>query len=256
MDGNSKPNVILQERDRRLLLELKSIGIVDRQQASVIASFRSASRCSARLLRLTRAGYLQTSFIGTIHGGRRALYQLPKHRIARTRLGLVVSPRSSLFLEHRLAVNEVYVRLKYAPIPTADTSLRTWRWIRVPLSVTSPLIPDGYIELSTQEGVLAMFLEVDFGTEALSVWGKKIRNYLNLALSGEFEKKFERARFRVLVIASEETRAESIRELISSHTSKIFWITTTKKIKDYGFWAPVWLRPGSSVSKSLIERTS
>lgn len=253
MDGNSKPNVILQERDRRLLLELKSMGVVDRQQAGVIASFRSASRCSARLLRLTRAGYLQTSFIGTIHGGRRALYQLPRPR---KRQALVVSPRSSLFLEHRLAINEVYVRFKYAPIPRAEASLRTWRWIRAPLSVTSPLIPDGYIELSTKEGVLAMFLEVDCGTEALSVWGKKIRNYLNLALSGEFEKKFERTRFRVLVIANEEERAESIRELIRSRTSKIFWVTTTKKIKDYGFWAPVWLRPGSSLSKSLIERTS
>lgn len=255
MTGNDKPNVVLQERDRRLFLELQSMRVVDREQASAICSFRSVSRCSARLLRLTRAGYLRTSFIGTIHGGRRALYHLPKHKSGARRARLFASVSVSSFLEHQLAVNAIYVLLKYTPIPIPEVSFGTWQWFRVPLSPTCALIPDGYVDLNTREGVQPMFLEVDLGTESLTVWRKKIRSYINLASSGQYEREFKRTRFRVLVIADTEIRAESIRHLISAHTSKIFWITTTKNLNDDGFWAPVWLRPASSLPKSLFERS-
>ena len=59
---------------------------------------------------------------------------------------------------------------------------------------------------------LAAFLEVDLGHERGPVWKEKVRNYLQLALSGEFERQFGTNRFRVLVLANSERRLHSIRE--------------------------------------------
>ncbi len=74
-----------------------------------------------------------------------------------------------------------------------------------------------------------MFLEVDLGTEALKVWQQKTASYLQLALSGEFLKKFRQPQFRVLVVANSERRLANIRGAISKSTDKIFWFTTFER---------------------------
>jgi len=58
-----------------------------------------------------------------------------------------------------------------------------------------------------------MFVEVDLGTETNRVWRKKVRMYLQLALSGQFHREFHQSQFRVLVIAPSGRRLEGIRTL-------------------------------------------
>ena len=96
-----------------------------------------------------------------------------------------------------------------------------------------------------------MFLEVDLGTEGLSVWTKKTNEYVTFASSGEFERIFGRTRFAVLVVASSETRLHSLRAHISKVTSKLFYLSTLARIKSDGFWGPVWFRPEAEQSQSL-----
>src|SRR4051794_3924877 len=69
--------IILQPRDKHLLETLSKIRLVDRFQAMEIAPFASASRAKTRLIALVRSGHLDRFFVGTIKGGRRAIYVLP-----------------------------------------------------------------------------------------------------------------------------------------------------------------------------------
>src|SRR5262249_1853506 len=117
------------------------------------------------------------------------------------------------------------------------------------------LIPDGYVELRTFTGMMSAFLEVDLGHEHLSVWKKKINGYLQLALSGDFERHFGHLQFRVLLIVNSERRLLSIRPLVRKATKKIFWFTTIDAIRTNGFFAPIWLRPEGDTRHSFFPNT-
>ena len=97
-----------------------------------------------------------------------------------------------------------------------------------------------------------MFLEVDLGTEALSVWQQKTASYLQLAVSGEFQKLFRLSQFRVLVVTSSQRRLANIRATVSKSTDKVFWFATFENINRDGVWSPVWVRPAGDQRQSLL----
>ena len=92
-------------------------------------------------------------------------------------------------------------------------------------------------------GIDASFIEVDLGHEGLAVWKEKTRHYLQLALTGEYEKHFKQSRFRVLVLANSERRLQSIRSPVATITQKIFWFAPLGAAQGEKFFGPVWLRP-------------
>src|SRR5437588_6146886 len=119
MTGSNR-GLVLQPRDRRLLEELAVMRVVDREQARIAAGFRSTTRVNARLLRLTRAGLLRRFFVGTTAGGAKALYALSLKGARAIGVPLRGPQRrqdeaivADFFVEHQLAVNEVYCRLKF-----------------------------------------------------------------------------------------------------------------------------------------------
>jgi len=265
MAGNSSngarfsPLVVVQARDRKLFSELGVMRLADREQAKTAAGFTSTTRANARLLALTRAGYLERTFIGSIAHGRKAVYRLSPEGAAQAAadVGEAVPRRigtgpSQLFAEHQLLVNEVYLTVRHRPIPRAGVALVRWVSFREPLSRAVPLVPDGYFELAAAEMVRAAFVEVDLGTESLAVWKRKTRLYLNFAISGEFAQTFGQAQFRVLVVASSERRAEAIRAVVRQTTDKVFWFSSFDVINRDGFWSPVWLRPRLDQRQSLV----
>jgi hypothetical protein len=258
MHGSSQKLVLLQGRDRKLLEEIAVMRVIDREQAKTVAGFGSTTRANTRLLALTQGGFLKRSFVGTISGGRKAVYSLSKKGIA------IVSaesdgPRASgknsyseLFLEHQMQINQVYVWVKHQPIPLANCRFHRWINFTRVLSKASPIIPDGYFELQHESVIKPLFLEVDMGTEALRIWQKKIEGYLKFAVAGEFGKQFGLPQFKVIVIAHSERRAESIRSLAAKFTDKIFRFTSFQTIKSEGFWAPIWRKPAGDQKESLV----
>lgn len=258
MSGSRQKVVVLQPRDRRLLAELAVMRVIDREQAKTIAGFNSTTRANTRLLVLTQTGYLKRSFVGTISSGRKAVYRLSTKGIA------VVSAESDspnttgkssyseLFLEHQMQVNQVYLWIKHKPIPLANCRLHRWISFTRFLSKASPIIPDGYFELQHGSVIKPLFLEVDMGTEALRIWQKKIDGYLRFAVSGEFNKLFGLAQFKVLVIAHSERRAESIRKVAAKFTDKIFRFTSFQTIKSEGFWSAIWRKPAGDQKEFLL----
>lgn len=262
MTGNNR-RLVLQPRDRHLLEELATMRVVDREQAKIVAGFRSTTRANTRLLALSRADLLRRCFLGTTAGGSKALYILsPKgaqaigvpHRGPHRRKDEALI--ADFFVEHQLQINDIYCALKYRPLPASGVTFRRWRSFAQPVTPAIRLIPDGYVELATPNGPVTAFLEIDLGNESLTVWKEKTRNYLQLALSGECERQFGQSRFRILVIAHSERRMRSIRTAIAAATDKIFWFASLESISREGFFAPVWLRPKDDVRQAFIKSES
>lgn len=261
MTGNRRSRrtgAAVQQRDQHLLRELETMRVIDREQAQLVMGFPSVRRINRRLLKLTRAGLLRRIFIASPPVGQKALYTASLNGAALTgsrRPGLPLRQSlfgASPFLLHRLAINEIYLTVKYRELPTADMRLTRWISFREPLSQAIPLTPDGYCELETGGVAQSMFLEADLGTESLPVWQKKAQMYLQLALSGKFPELFRQPKFRVLVVATTDRRMKHIKTVIAKATDKIFWLSTFEQIKQRGFWSPIWIRPTGDQQLSLI----
>jgi len=247
MIGTKSGSIVLQKRDLALFRILWLLRVADREQIKMLAGFTSTTRINLRLLKLTRAGFLRRFFVGT--AVRKAIYALSAK--AAELIGVSLrGPRrkqdetlvADYFIEHQLAINNLYCSFKAHPIPIAEVTFRDWQSFHQAIVPGLRLIPDGYAEFNTPEGVLSTFLEVDLGHESLKIWKEKVTNYLRLATSGEFEKRFKNSRFRVCVIARSERRTRSIRQAVRGLTTKLFWFTSLDHVEANGFFGPIWLR--------------
>jgi Replication-relaxation len=258
MAGNRRRGLVLQNRDRHLLTELGVMRIIDREMTTIVAGFGAKTQVSLRLLELTRAGLLRRFFVGTIGSGRKAMYTLSANgaHVVAAQFAGINRPEGKLvtgdgFVEHQMAINEIYIAIKYRALPTGTHFVR-WHIFRQSISEAIKLTPDAYFEIATGENIRAAFLEVDLGTESLTVWQQKTAIYLQLAVSGEFVRKFRQQQFRVLVIANSERRLANIRATVAKSTDKIFWFATLENVHRDGFWSPIWLRPKGDQRHTLL----
>jgi Replication-relaxation len=258
---NRQRGLVLQARDFTVLHELATMRVADREQLKVAAGFHSTTRVNTRLLALTGARLLRRFFLGS-GGGRKALYALaPK---GARMIGVPCrGPRrpqnaalvADFFIEHQLWVNNLYCALKFGAIPVPGARFVNWIAFHEPLTPVLRLIPDGYVELATREDIDGSFLEVDLGHEGLPIWKEKARNYLQLAMSGEYEHLFRHPRFRVLVVLNSERRLQSVRAAVAQVTQKLFWFTTLDRAMGEKLFAPVWLRPTGETYQLLFKET-
>jgi hypothetical protein len=135
MTGNERPGMVTQERDLHLLRELSIMRVIDREQAKRVAGFGSTTRANTRLLRLTEAGLLHRFFMGTTKGGAKALYTLSKKGAWVADVPQRGPRRASdraivgdFFVQHQLAVNEIYCAIKYGPSPARPLAARRSAW--------------------------------------------------------------------------------------------------------------------------------
>lgn len=259
MPGNEHHGLVVQARDCGLFEALADMGVMDVEQVKIVAPFGSTTRANARLLALTRAGLLRRFFLGTRGAGQKALYALSLKGAQLVGVPLRAPRRrkdealvADFTVQHQLAVNEIHCTVKYRPLNFDGFSFRRWIAFHEPVLPGLRLIPDGYAEWQTPLGVLGAFIEVDLGHEGLTIWKEKVRNYLQLALSGECERRFSLDHFRVLVIAPSERRLRSIRTAVVAATQKIFWFASQETIRAEGFFASVWLRPTGDELKPLL----
>jgi hypothetical protein len=248
----------IQPRDHLILLAIWQMTIANREQVKIACQFGSTTRVNARLLALVRANLLRRFFRGS-GAGAQAVYALSQKgadlvgvplRGPRRRQNEVLV--ADFFVEHQLAINNLYCALKFQKISARGVEFGRWMSFHETVAPALRLIPDGYVEMNTPAGTLAAFLEVDLGTEALSVWREKVRQYLDLALAGDFQKRFGAAQFRVLVVASSPRRLQSIRATVAAITPKIFWFATLADAQ-HSFFAPVWLRPSGEIHQPFIQ---
>jgi hypothetical protein len=252
--------IVLQDRDRHLLSELGVMRIIDREMTKLVAGFGSTTQVNTRLLELTRDGFLKRFFVGSIGSGRKAIYTLTGKgaELVSAKLSGIQRPAGRLlvgdrFVEHQMGINQTYLAVKYGGHPQPDCRIGRWLTFRQSISESTKLTPDSYFEFQAGSALRAIFLEVDLGTEALSEWKKKTSYYLQLAVTGEFQKRFRQPQFRVLVVASSDKRLSNIRATVAKSTDKVFWFTTFDTINRDGFWSPIWLRPTGDQRHSLVQ---
>ena len=259
MIGNREKGLVLQARDYILFHALSIMLFLFREMAQAIAGFGSVTRANTRLLSLHRAGLLNRTLIGTSSGGKKAVYFLSRKGadLIGTSFrsfpgvqseGAIVSP----FINHQLQVNRIHIGVAYRKIPVHGVRFVRWQSFHEPLSKVVPIIPDGFFEVETVQETLSMFLEVDLGTERGEKWPEKIRRYIQLAVTGEFEKLFRHSRFRVLLVVPSERRLSFIRKVILKQTEKVFWLSTFDSIHRDGFWSAIWHRPNGDQKLPLI----
>lgn len=254
-----RKGLITQPRDRELLSQLFLMRLATRDQLMTAAGFTSITRINTRLLALYRAGLLRRFFIG-FGVGRKALYALSR-KGAQLIGAHVRGPRhkqneylADISTFHQLAINNVYCNLRFHPIPVPDVRFVNWMDFTEPIEEDLRLIPDGYVEFSTPKGIDASFLEIDLGTEELKVWEEKASNYVQLADTGEYERKFQRSRFRVLVLANSARRLNFIRKAVAGVTEKLFWFATLEDTQREKFFNPMWQRPTGDTHQPLFEQ--
>jgi hypothetical protein len=221
------------------------LGALDREHAKLVGPFHSTTRANARLLALTRAGLLARTFVGTIAGGRKAVY-LPPERRRSVRAG---RRGGAAVLEHQLAVASVYQAFRWAKPPCLPVA--EWQTFSAPIIPGSRLIPDGLLELTHPSGTVPVFVEADRGTEALSIWRQKAAKYLELAVGRHHESVCGPGPFYVAVVAPGRRRCANIARAVSSVTHKLFWITTAEDLAAHGPSASIWLRPDGSKPEQL-----
>lgn len=246
MTTSKNIGVVLNARDRAVLRTLVIARVLDAEEMKTVGGFTSIRRTNRRLLKLVRAGVLRRWFVGTASGGQKALYGLSSEGariIGESGQGLISWKQDSLittsqFLAHQQAINRVFLLAQFRSLPH-EISCRNWRSFREPISDSVPLMPDGYFDLVQDDVAYAVFLEADLGTESTKVWDRKVKLYLKLAFSHEFEP----SRVRVIAVFPTERRMDSIRRLVAKHTEKLFWFSTEGRLQQQGLCGRAWLRP-------------
>jgi hypothetical protein len=249
--------MVLTARDRRIVTAVAEFGLLSRHQIARHLRFGSVTRANAVLLRLMRNRYLVRRIQPTLNGSRRQLYILgPLGVELMAPTGDRVNRRrwkeaSDLFAEHQLLVNDVRLEFEHARVD----GYRLLRWLTEHelRSRNLGIIPDGYAEYELAGKTFACFIEVDNGTETLVRIQQKAAAYLDLALSGRFESRFDRRFFRALMILPSAGRRKTVQLEVARRTDRLFWFTTFEALATAGPFGPIWQRPGQDAPQSLIQ---
>jgi len=258
MAGTKKRVIVVQPRDLQLMRAMTVMRLIDREQARVVAGFRSVTRANARLLLLFQAGYLRRTFVGSVGCGRKAIYALTtsgalligiepamlKQPVGNIRQG-------QLYYEHQLKLNQIYLQLRGLREVTPSHQLLSWQTFSRPIVPNLPLIPDAYCLVETSSGNLACFIEADLGTETRRIWKQKVSVYYSLAVSGEFERHFHQKQFRVLVVTTSQRRIRHLQEVIRQQTEKMFFLISFEDLQRDGLLGAKWYRPRGNEPQSF-----
>jgi hypothetical protein len=126
-----------------------------------------------------------------------------------------------MFLEHTLAINEVYVALKELEKRGKDYKLAQWiseREFKSHFGSIKDILPDAYFKFGYYEEAIEdylyydFFLEMDIGTMRLKRFRDKVKSYVDFYLSGNYKSLFHFFP-KVLVVATSESRLENLKKV-------------------------------------------
>lgn len=193
----------LSPRDRRILADLKRLRVLSGSQLERLhfqtvaegARGRARRRVLRRLVHLSLVTTLDRQIGGIRAGSAGLIYTLTGagHRLLTT--GEAIRRRNpttpgQLFLEHALAISELYAQLaEQAPnheaTVVAFTAEGDAAWLAPDRhGQLVPLRPDAYLVLATNDLEDVWWIEVDRATESLPRLRSKLDAYVRLARSG------------------------------------------------------------------------
>lgn len=247
-DNCSGRGMVLTDRDRRLISDVASFGVLTRRQLQDLGHFHSVTRANAVLLRLTRFSYLSVRPPLAVSARARAVYALGRRGAELCHLdgkGSRFGGASDLFVHHQLLVNDIRILFGQD-----DAGYALERWMTdLELGARGlGLLPDGYVEYSWHGRHFSAFIEADRGTETLDRWLAKVNGYVGIA-QGPYQQGFGRRFFRVLVVAESERRLENIQKAVARRTDRLFWFAPLGALRAVHPIHAGWLRPDGSVQQ-------
>jgi hypothetical protein len=265
---------IIQDRDMSLLRALaEDFRLLTREQIGELFPMGSTSRLNFRLKQLRDAGFLSARLVaveGTVakhayYLGPRAhtVFDDPAEQRIVASLRMQAAQLSESSFAHRFLVDSAHIRFLTAGRQYPNYRLLTWvdqysHWWKSFRDYGVPCQSDGYGEflmLLYFDSLFTFFLEVDRGTERGQSIRDKIDRYIAYGDSGDYQRRFAAKTYRVVFIASDSRRAESILKIIETKTDRYFWVTSWEHFRAAKLLDSYWLRPHRPGLHSLADHT-
>lgn len=167
-----------------------------------------------------------------------------------------------LFLDHRLAVNDVRIALTVAAERGRGELLHWYNEPAIEEDVQDPIDPfgrlafrpDAYMRLLLPTGrVLHAFVEVDRSSEAYAKIAGKVRRYLAYKDSRLFRSRVGARAFRVLFTVPSVRRLRSLKRVIEeAEGRRMFWLARQAEVADANLEDRIWHLAGGDEQASLL----
>jgi Replication-relaxation len=212
----------LSERDRAILVTLRRVRAARSDQLERLhaadVTLRQARQCLRSLADRRLVGRLPRRVGGVRAGSAGFVYTLDvagQRLVAPGKRAQVAWPVGSLFLDHTLAVTELYVRLVEAEragrlrLASFAAEPATWRSFVGPGGGRVVLKPDAEVTVAIGRYEDRWFVEVDRGTESTTTLSRKCALYMQYWQSGA-EQAGHEVFPRVLWLVPHERRQEQV----------------------------------------------
>lgn len=265
----------LEERDEQLLCDLFLNRFMSREQIQALY-FTSLVRCNARLRQLFDHHFVARYYPPVSPFGAQAIYSVGKAALPLISRRLEIDlpevtrhykrGKTPTFIEHTLAIVDVWIGLRTAVAQREDVELESWvpemlcrheweirsanggRWTKEAFK------PDAFFRLAQRGEYANYFVEVDLGhTSSRQFLGKLMTHHRYLE-SGLFREVYDNDAFQTLVITTGKRRLENLRALVEAHNSQLFWFSTMEAVEQGNCLSAVWRRPLSDDSVALVQQ--
>lgn len=254
----------LEERDEQLLCDLFLNRFMSREQIQALY-FTSLVRCNARLRQLFDHHFVARYYPSVSPFGAQAIYSVGKAALPLISRRLEIDlpevvrhykrGKTPTFIEHTLAIVDVWIALRTAVAQREDVELESWvpemlcrheweirsanggRWTKESFK------PDAFFRLAQGGKYASFFVEVDLGHTSSRQFLGKLMTHKRYLESGLFEQTYGAGEFKTLVVTTGERRLKNLRALVEEHASRLFWFTTFQQIQEQGALSPVWSVP-------------
>lgn len=262
----SRNPLILQPRDTEILKAVYEYRFLTGEQIRNLCGFNCRKRTNNRLRKLFDNGFLSRRLFVS-HFERQILYFLGPEAIetivSKTGLDPLEVRRKRLkalktrdsFLGHFLSINNFRYSLEVCSRKNPQLKTEAWKYKPALFSEEEARIyPDAYFRLRYSEKTQPFFLEIDRSVESRKRIRKKMEDYLDYGLSGDFERQFGFKYFRLLIVCKTLVRLKTILRLIERATDKSFcFLTIEKSIRPEKIMSPIWHRPNKEGLFSLKD---
>lgn len=261
-----KNALILQPRDIDILLNVFSYRFLTSGQARALSDFNSQKRANDRLRKLFDAGYLSRRIFNSAFKKELLCFLGPKAielvalktgadplEIRKKRMKALKTRDS--FLPHFLSINNFRFSLETAGRVEPPVKLDYWKY-KPPLFLDGEhkIFPDAYFIAKCDGKTRLCFLEIDRSVESRQRIQKKIENYLDYGLNGDFERQFHFKHFRLMIVCKTSARLKTLRKIIEKASDQPFgWLAVEKNIAPERILSKIWYRANKEGEFSLIE---
>ncbi len=264
----SRNPLILQPRDTEILKAVYEYRFLSGEQIRNLCGFNCRKRANNRLRKLFDNGFLSRRLFVS-HFERQILY-FPGPKAIETivlKTGLdplevrrkrarALKTRDS-FLSHFLSINNFRYSLEACSRKNSRMKTEIWKYKPALFSEEEARIyPDAYFRLGYSDKAYNFLLEIDRSTESRKRIKKKIEDYLDYGLTGDFERQFgfQNQYFRLLIVCKTLIRLKTLLRIIEKVTDKSFcWLAVEKNIAPEKILSEIWFRSNKEGRFSLIR---